>query len=59
MAERTNYTDAVNCLRKLPPITSLDYAPGVRNRFDDFHVNHINATVFVHNSVCQNIPPRF
>ncbi|TVY64353.1 Tyrosinase-like protein orsC, partial [Lachnellula suecica] len=54
LSERKNYTDAVNCLRALPPISPPDIVPGARNRYDDFHAAHINATEWIHNSV---IPP--
>ncbi|KAF4635209.1 hypothetical protein G7Y89_g2881 [Cudoniella acicularis] len=48
LGERKEYTDAVNCLRKLPPISPPEVVPGARSRFDDFHASHINATSWVH-----------
>jgi len=52
LEDRKNYTDSVICLSKLPPIKPDDViAPGIITRYDDFHANHINHTVFIHFSV--------
>jgi tyrosinase len=50
-SERKEYTDAVLCLRELPPITPMEVVPGARSRFDDIHAGHINQTLWVHLSV--------
>jgi len=51
--ERKDYTDSVICLSNSTSIKPEDViAPGIRNRYDDFHANHINQTVFIHFSVC-------
>jgi len=47
-SERKEYTDAVLCLRELPPITPKEIVPGARSRFDDIHAEHINQTLWVH-----------
>jgi tyrosinase len=48
MDQRKEYTDAVHCLRRLPPITPPEIAPGARSRFDDLHATHINQTLWIH-----------
>ncbi|KAF1992991.1 Di-copper centre-containing protein [Amniculicola lignicola CBS 123094] len=45
---RKEYTDAVLCLRNLPPISPNQVIPGARSRFDDLHAAHINQTLWVH-----------
>ena len=50
-SQRIAYITAVNCLVSKPALTSLNFAPGARNRRDDFTVAHINETVFIHLSV--------
>ena len=51
LEERKEYIDAVKCLREKPPLTPLLFAPGVRNRVDDFVASHVNQTLFIHFSV--------
>lgn len=38
----------MNCLRSLPPKTDQSFAPGARNRYDDFVVSHIINTQTIH-----------
>ncbi|PYH43760.1 tyrosinase family protein [Aspergillus saccharolyticus JOP 1030-1] len=47
-ADRKKYTDAVLCLMSLPPKSDPSFAPGARNRFDDFVAVHINQTLWIH-----------
>ncbi|KAL5360108.1 hypothetical protein BJX96DRAFT_174978 [Aspergillus floccosus] len=46
--ERKDYIDAVLCLASKPPKIDPSFAPGARNRFDDFVATHINQTWFIH-----------
>ncbi|OOF95563.1 hypothetical protein ASPCADRAFT_170305 [Aspergillus carbonarius ITEM 5010] len=46
--ERTNYINAVWCLRGLPSQLPNDQYPGVRDRMDDFVATHINNTLYIH-----------
>ncbi|KAF2160296.1 hypothetical protein M409DRAFT_70480 [Zasmidium cellare ATCC 36951] len=48
--DRRRYIAAAKCLAQRPPQTSTSYAPGVRNRHDDFDVTHITRWKDVHNS---------
>ncbi|GLA24715.1 hypothetical protein AnigIFM63326_000995 [Aspergillus niger] len=47
--ERTDYIDAVWCLRGRPAVLPNDQYPGVRDRHDDFVATHINYTLNIHN----------
>ncbi|RAK78067.1 tyrosinase family protein [Aspergillus fijiensis CBS 313.89] len=47
-ADRKKYTDAVLCLMSKPPKSDPSFAPGARNRFDDFVAVHINQTLWIH-----------
>ncbi|KAK4496754.1 hypothetical protein PRZ48_012737 [Zasmidium cellare] len=49
-SDRRRYIDAVKCLGRRPPQTPTFFAPGVRNRHDDFDVTHITRWKDVHNS---------
>lgn len=49
--ERAQYIDAVKCLRAKPAITPQSVAAGALNRMDDFTVQHVNQTLFIHFSV--------
>lgn len=49
--ERAQYIDAVKCLRAKPAITPQSVAAGAVNRMDDFTVQHVNQTLFMHASV--------
>ncbi|KAH8157830.1 hypothetical protein CIB48_g10414, partial [Xylaria polymorpha] len=51
LQERKEYIDAVKCIRGKPAQTSLSFAPGVRNRVDDFAASHVNQTLFIHFSI--------
>ncbi|KAL3422255.1 tyrosinase central domain-containing protein [Phlyctema vagabunda] len=46
--ERVEYTDAVNCLMKLPSRLDPAVVPGAKNRYDDFVAIHINQTLTIH-----------
>ncbi|KAF9895139.1 hypothetical protein FE257_000041 [Aspergillus nanangensis] len=46
--ERKEYIDAVLCLASKPSKSDPSFAPGARNRFDDFVAIHINQTFFIH-----------
>ncbi|EOA91705.1 uncharacterized protein SETTUDRAFT_152771 [Exserohilum turcica Et28A] len=46
--ERKAYTDAVLCLQSKPAKTPSSIAAGAKSRFDDFVVNHIQNTLFIH-----------
>ncbi|KAI1750880.1 hypothetical protein F4782DRAFT_531917 [Xylaria castorea] len=50
LGERKHYIDAVKCFRKKPARTPLSFAPGARNRMDDFTVSHVNQTLYIHDS---------
>ncbi|KAJ0275979.1 hypothetical protein CBS470a_011029 [Colletotrichum nupharicola] len=48
-SERKAYTSAVNCLlRKPSKLQASGFAPGARNRYDDFVGVHINQTLSIH-----------
>lgn len=51
-AMRKNYTDAVQCLQKLPPqVMTAEQAstyPGVKSRYDEYLATHINLTLVIH-----------
>ncbi|EME84314.1 uncharacterized protein MYCFIDRAFT_163142 [Pseudocercospora fijiensis CIRAD86] len=47
-AERLDYIRAVKCLKTKPAKTDPKYAPGCKNRYDDFVVAHIMNTFTVH-----------
>ncbi|PYI04773.1 tyrosinase central domain protein [Aspergillus sclerotiicarbonarius CBS 121057] len=46
--EKTEYIDAVWCLRGLPSVLPNGEYPGVRDRMDDFVATHINYTLYIH-----------
>ncbi|KAE8350566.1 Di-copper centre-containing protein [Aspergillus coremiiformis] len=46
--ERTDYIDAIWCLRHLPSTLPNEEFPGARDRLDDFVVTHINYTNMIH-----------
>lgn len=46
--ERIAFTDAVNCLHKLPAKTPASVAPGARSRYDDLVVTHIQQSLTIH-----------
>lgn len=48
VAERREYTSAVNCLAKKTAKTNPTVAPGAKNRYDDFVAAHINQTMNIH-----------
>ncbi|PWY67908.1 tyrosinase central domain protein [Aspergillus heteromorphus CBS 117.55] len=48
--QRTDFIDAVWCLRRLPSTLPNDQYPGVRDRYDDFVATHINYTLVIHNN---------
>ncbi|KAI0555559.1 hypothetical protein F4679DRAFT_578945 [Xylaria curta] len=48
--ERKEYINAVKCFRQKPARTALSFAPGVRNRMDDFTASHVNQTLYIHSS---------
>ncbi|RAL07854.1 tyrosinase family protein [Aspergillus homomorphus CBS 101889] len=48
--ERTDYIDALWCMRGRPSHLPNDEFPGVRDRIDDFVSTHINNTLLVHNN---------
>lgn len=37
-----------------PPRSDPNWAPGARNRFDDFVAVHINQTLYIHGTVCSD-----
>ncbi|KAL4893106.1 hypothetical protein BDV59DRAFT_178463 [Aspergillus ambiguus] len=47
-SERREYIDAVLCLSSKPSQYDPNFAPGARNRYDDFVAVHINQTFFIH-----------
>ncbi|KAH8433182.1 tyrosinase family protein [Aspergillus melleus] len=46
--ERKNYIDAALCLASKPSKSPRSFAPGARNRHDDFVATHINQTWYIH-----------
>lgn len=46
--ERIAFTDAVNCLHKLPAKTPVSVAPGAKSRYDDLVVTHIQQSDYIH-----------
>ena len=48
---RIDYTNAVQCLQKKPPISSTSDVPGARSHYDDFVATHIMQAPKVHFSV--------
>lgn len=46
--ERIAFTDAVNCLHKLPAKTPASIAPGAKSRHDDLVVTHIQQSDYIH-----------
>ncbi|EMD63643.1 hypothetical protein GGP41_005712 [Bipolaris sorokiniana] len=46
--ERIAFTDAVNCLHKLPARTPASVAPGAKSRYDDLVVTHIQQSLTIH-----------
>lgn len=51
VAERKEYTKAVQCLMNLPAKTPSNVAAGAKSRYDDFVVTHIQQTNTIHNTV--------
>ena len=49
--ERSQYIDAIKCLRAKPALTDRLVTPGAINRMDDFTLQHVNQTLFIHFSV--------
>lgn len=50
--EKKAYTGAVNCLLQQPSkLQASGFAPGARNRYDDFVGVHINQTLSIHGTV--------
>ncbi|KAF2754987.1 tyrosinase [Pseudovirgaria hyperparasitica] len=47
-SEKKGYIAAVKCLSKLPPLTPTSLETGVRSRYDDFVLTHINQTLNIH-----------
>ncbi|KAK1990894.1 Di-copper centre-containing protein [Colletotrichum falcatum] len=47
-AERKDYIRAVQCMLSSPSKSDPAFAPGARNRYDDFVAVHINQTVQIH-----------
>lgn len=41
-----------------PPKSDPNWAPGVRNRYDDFVAVHINQTLYIHGTVCSDCQAR-
>lgn len=58
--ERKAYTSAVKCMFTLPSKADPAFAPGARNRYDDFVAVHINQTLSIHGTVSTSwrSPPR-
>lgn len=52
--EKKAYINSVLCLQDLPSQTPNELAPGTRSRYDDFVATHINQTLIIHYTVCQN-----
>ncbi|RAK81388.1 tyrosinase family protein [Aspergillus fijiensis CBS 313.89] len=48
--ERTDYIDALWCMRSRPSRLPRDRFPGARDRIDDFVITHINNTLVIHNN---------
>ncbi|PLB41698.1 tyrosinase family protein [Aspergillus candidus] len=48
--ERTEYIEAVWCLRRQPAHLPNDKYPGVRDRLDDFVATHVNYTSAIHSN---------
>ncbi|KAK1978453.1 hypothetical protein LZ30DRAFT_213111 [Colletotrichum cereale] len=46
--ERKGYINAVQCMLTSPSKTDPAFAPGARNRYDDFVAVHINQTLQIH-----------
>ncbi|GKT41954.1 tyrosinase-like protein orsC [Colletotrichum spaethianum] len=46
--ERKEYISAVQCMLTSPSKSDPSFAPGARNRYDDFVAVHINQTSFIH-----------
>ncbi|KAK1996222.1 Di-copper centre-containing protein [Colletotrichum falcatum] len=46
--ERKEYISAVQCLLTSPSKSDPSFAPGARNRYDDFVAVHINQTTSIH-----------
>ncbi|KAK1531793.1 hypothetical protein CPAR01_11442 [Colletotrichum paranaense] len=46
--ERKDYISAVQCLLTSPSKSDPEFAPGARNRYDDFVAVHINQTTKIH-----------
>ncbi|KAK2038065.1 Di-copper centre-containing protein [Colletotrichum somersetense] len=46
--ERKDYISAVQCMLTSPSKSDPAFAPGARNRYDDFVAVHINQTVQIH-----------
>ncbi|KAF9891369.1 hypothetical protein FE257_004225 [Aspergillus nanangensis] len=49
-AQRTEYIDAILCLRHRPSVIPSSQYPGVRDRLDDFVATHINYTSRIHDN---------
>ncbi|PYH47062.1 tyrosinase family protein [Aspergillus saccharolyticus JOP 1030-1] len=49
-SERTDYIDALWCMRSRPSRLPNHQFPGVRDRLDDFVTTHINNTLRIHNN---------
>lgn len=52
--EKKAYINSVLCLQDLPSQTPNELAPGTKSRYDDFVATHINQTLIIHYTVCQN-----
>ncbi|KAL2212969.1 Di-copper centre-containing protein [Sarocladium strictum] len=50
VAERKEYSKAVQCLQNKPAKTPSNVAAGAKSRFDDFVVTHIQQTGTIHNT---------
>ena len=51
ISERLVYIDAVKCIMRKPPLTSLKDVPGVTSRYDDYVATHIIQADDVHFNV--------